>query len=265
MSQPIDMMAKSLIAEYAHQSVRIEGSEVGLGDSILIDEELNDKLFRHLDLPNFSADALTSLELPEVDTQSRDKSQIAELTNHIVISRWIAEVASRAKGTAGLTESEIRTLSATTLKGTASEAIFKLGWGQRISPGDYRSTPISVKFNPLRIVPYHVEVPALMKRFFKWRDEVHNSKELHPLIAACQMSAYFLHIHPFPDGNVRLGRMLLHDYMVRQGYLPIVMIKLDCGDYLQMVSDAQDGKPGNLVLQLLETQLDELRTCNWRN
>ena len=265
MSIPVDMMAKNLIAEYAHQSVQIEGSQVNLGDSVLIDNELNDKLFRNIDLGNFSVDALISLELPKINTQSRDSSQIAELTNHIVISRWIAEVASRAPGTAGLTESEIHTLSAITLKGTASEAIYNLGWGTRVSLGDYRITPISVKFNHLRIFPYHVEVPALMKRFFRWRNEVHNDKELHPLIVACQMIAYFLHIHPFPDGNGRLGRMLLHDYMVRQGYLPIVMINLGQQDYLQMISDAQDGKPANFVLQVLETQLDEMLTCSWRS
>jgi Fic family protein len=104
-----------------------------------------------------------------------------------------------------------------------------------------------------------------MKSFFRWRDQIHERKELHPLIAACQLIVYFLHIHPFPDGNGRVGRMIMHDYMVRQGYLPIVMINLERTDYLQMISNAQDGRPENFVLRVVKTQLDEMRTCRWHN
>ncbi|MBE3048984.1 Fic family protein [Candidatus Bathyarchaeota archaeon] len=42
-------------------------------------------------------------------------------------------------------------------------------------------------------------------------DIVHKTKSLHPIIAACQLTAYFVHIHPFPDGNGRVSRMLMHD------------------------------------------------------
>ena len=57
----------------------------------------------------------------------------------------------------------------------------------------------------------------------------------------------------------------MHDYMVRQGFLPIVMITLDRQEYLQMISDAQDGKPANFVLRVLENLLDELLACVWRS
>ena len=42
------------------------------------------------------------------------------------------------------------------------------------------------------------------------------------------------------------------------------MINLERQDYLQIISDAQDGKPADFVLQVLETQLDEMRVCSWR-
>ena len=47
----------------------------------------------------------------------------------------------------------------------------------------------------------------------------------------------------------------MHDYMVRQGYLPVVMQNLEREDYLQMVSNSQDGKPEEFVDQVLDTQL----------
>src|SRR5262249_1481206 len=128
----------------------------------------------------------------------------------------------------------------------------------------YRKAPISVRSNPLRIFPYHVEVPACMQRFFQWREKTHQEGKLHPLILACQTVVYFLHIHPFPDGNGRVSRMIMHDYMARQGYVPVVMQALERPDYLKMISDAQDGKPDESVNRVLTTQLEELVTFRTR-
>ena len=103
-----------------------------------------------------------------------------------------------------------------------------------------------------------------MSRFIQWRDRVHLGKSLHPLIFACQMLAYFLHIHPFPDGNGRVSRMIMHDYMVRQDYLPVVMPRLQRHEYPEMIKDVQDGNPDELVGRVLTTQLEELVTFKSR-
>jgi len=103
-----------------------------------------------------------------------------------------------------------------------------------------------------------------MKRFISWHSNAHNQKLLHPLLLACQSFIYFQFIHPFIDGNGRVGRTYMHDYVVRQGYLPIVIQTLEREDYLKMVSDAQDGKPKSFVEQVLSTQLDMMRTFKMR-
>src|SRR6185369_2190471 len=66
-----------------------------------------------------------------------------------------------------------------------------------------------------------MEVPALVEKFIQFRDECKNSS-LHPLIIACRILSTFLHIHPFIDGNGRLGRSIMALYLIRNGYPPII-------------------------------------------
>jgi Fic family protein len=92
-----------------------------------------------------------------------------------------------------------------------------------------------VKSNRLRVFPCNLEIPALMKQFIRWRDEIHSKNALHPLILACHSFIYFKSIHPFVDGNGRVGRTLMQDYMIRQGYIPVIYENLDRGGYIQTV------------------------------
>lgn len=259
-------IVENLIAEYAHQSVQIEDNNLKLGESIQIKDHLASTLFKEIDLASTSVSELSQTGLPDVHylLPHADASQVAELRNHIVASYWVTETALQNPGTAGLDEDNIRHLSAVIIKGTNAEAVYALGWGKRVMPGEYRQAPIAARSNPLRIFPYHVEVPALMRRFFQWREKANCKRDLHPLILACQAVAYFLHIHPFPDGNGRVSRLIMEDYMIRQGYVPVVFQGLERQDYLRMIKDAQDGDPGEFVAKVLTTQLEEMQTFRTR-
>lgn len=188
-----------------------------------------------------------------------DKDQVLELRNHLVASHWISGHALRNPDTSGFSEADIQRLGALTLKDTALAGRYP-SFGTRVLPGQYRSLPITVRSNPLRIFPYHLEVPACMRRFLQWRDKVHREKRLHPLLIACQTMAYFVHIHPFPDGNGRVSRMIMQDYVVRQGYLPPVLPALDRRDYVEMIDHALDGSPDEFVASVLSNQLEMLRS-----
>lgn len=254
---------RSLIPEYAHQSVSIENNKLHLGESIVIENHLKDVLPR---LASMSIDNLAQTALPDVHSllPHADASQVAELRNHIVASHWVTETALHNPNTAGLSEAEIQCLSAVLLKDTISEQLYKHGWGGRIPLGAYRPAPIQVKSNPLRIFPYHLEVPACMRRFIQWRDEATQEKRLHPLIIASQATVYFLHIHPFSDGNGRVSRLIMQDYMIRHGYAPVVIQCLEREEYLEMIKNAQDGEPDEFVFTILTTQLEELKTFGFR-
>lgn len=215
----------------------------------------------HLDNGNYGFPKLCAEDLLKIKPSryQPDSHDMVELENHIVASRWIAENATRHPGTAGLNEREVQILQTLSCKDTIAEKAHAMSWGKRISLGDYRATPIQVSSNPLRVFPYHQEVPACMRRFFVWRDKAHAEGTLHPLVLACQAQVYFVSIHPFLDGNGRVSRMISHDYMARQGYLPAVMPHLDRNDHLRMISNAQDGDPREFVTNIIEAQLNALR------
>lgn len=263
MKPKIPDLAKTLVAEYAHQSVFIENNPLNLGETLRVLDLLTEKVFKSTPLASISTQDLANLVLPHFD-KDPDNSSTNELKNHVLASQWIAETAIARPGTSGLNEDDIRHLAARAVYGTESEQIYAHSWGGRVPLGSYRQAPISVASNPLRIFPYHVEVPACLKRFFQWRDLEHAKAEVHPLVQACHLTAYFAHIHPFPDGNGRVSRMLMHDYIVRQGFLPVVFQNLERSEYLRMISDAQDHKPEEFVHAVVTTQIEELKTFHFR-
>ena len=54
------------------------------------------------------------------------------------------------------------------------------------------------------------------------------------------------------------------DYLIRQGYFPVVFANLDREDYLEMISNAQGGKPDDLCAQVTQTQLEMLWMISMR-
>lgn len=266
MRPPARFVAKQLVLEYAHQSVQIEDNHLKPGEAQDIYDSLETTLFNSVDMASLSIHDLCDTTLPDVAHSSpdTDKDQAMELRNHMVASQWIAETAPLRPGTAGLGERDARALSALNMTGLHPDGHYRAMWGGKVRLGDYRKAPIGVRSDPLRVFPYHLEVPACVRRFFRWRDEAHEARRLHPLILACQAVAYFVHIHPFPDGNGRVSRMLMHDYMVRQDYVPVVMQAMEREDYLRMISDALDGMPDEFVARVLTTQLEALQTFIFR-
>lgn len=201
------------------------------------------------------------MTMPDVSPLVRDSdlARAAELRNNMIASRWIAEVALHNPDTPGFSEKDIQHLSAVVTKDTdpqnPSGASTK-GAG----PGGYRVVPVSAAgSSPLYyMLPHHQEVPELVRRLFEWRDRAHKEKRLHPLVLACQAAVSFSGIHPFPDFNGQVSRMVMLDYMIRQVYLPAVVEGVDPRDYWDMVADAQSGCPEPFVARVLMAQLDTL-------
>lgn len=72
---------------------------------------------------------------------------------------------------------------------------------------------VHIKHNP----PAHtaLEIEELLAKLYK---DVLNDKENHPLILAGIFHHDFVYIHPFVDGNGRLGRILTAYYLLLNGY-----------------------------------------------
>ncbi|MEK6867769.1 MAG: Fic family protein [Nanoarchaeota archaeon] len=65
------------------------------------------------------------------------------------------------------------------------------------------------------------DVPKLMKGYFSWYHK--NKKIIHPVELAAIMHYEFEKIHPFGDGNGRLGRLLMN-YILYNNYFPMLSI-----------------------------------------
>ncbi|KAL2877276.1 hypothetical protein SGCOL_007433 [Colletotrichum sp. CLE4] len=224
----------------------IENNPLSVTDAIRIVDRLQSGL-EQVDLASTSSSELAKLVSTTAAGADATESATNEPRNHIIASQWIAQNAAAKAGTAGLCEAEVRDLAVVSVVNTDSEAAYdtwrtgsttaggNLAWGSRVPLGEYRNLPIS-----------------------------HREKTLHPLILACQMTSYFVLVHPFPDGNGRTSRMVKQDYLARQGYVPVVSRDLKREDYLRMIDGAGEGKPEEFVTAVLEAQVVVLHQASTR-
>lgn len=94
------------------------------------------------------------------------------------------------------------------------------------------------------------EVPARMKRLFSWFEE--NKRSMHPLQLATRLHGMFEGIHPFEDGNGRVGRFLILVMLVNAGYPPLIVRKTQRLAYFNALEDYDNGRPQALEKFLYE-------------
>jgi len=75
-----------------------------------------------------------------------------------------------------------------------------------------------------------------MGLLLKWYNK--SEKKMHPLVLATIFHHKFEKIHPFMDGNGRVGRMVLNYILMRKGYPPVIIHKKSRSDYLDALRDA---------------------------
>lgn len=111
--------------------------------------------------------------------------------------------------------------------------------------------------------PAHL-VPEQIEALLGWA----MSTEVHPLIKSCVFHYEFEFIHPFADGNGRMGRMwqtlILYKWKKIFGWLPVeTLIKDRQDDYYKVLGlcdkEADSGKFVEFLLQAIYDALCELR------
>jgi len=112
----------------------------------------------------------------------------------------------------------------------------------------------------VHMAPPANQVPHLMKELVDWAKKA----EVHPLIKSCVFHYEFEFIHPFADGNGRMGRMwqtlLLYKWKALFGWLPIeTLIRERQDEYYKVLGECdQSADSGKFVEFLLKTIYDAL-------
>lgn len=81
----------------------------------------------------------------------------------------------------------------------------------------------------------------------------------HPLLRAADLHAEFEAIHPFLEGNGRIGRLLLSLYTLKAGYGPVIVSPLRRGEYISALRQANKNDLDGLRLLVLEAVHEELK------
>ncbi len=107
-------------------------------------------------------------------------------------------------------------------------------------PGDWRSTGVAVRRVAVSLPP---AIPADLG---DWSDST-GSVVGHPVAHAAIHHAWFERIHPFVDGNGRVGRLLLNFMLIQHGYPPAVILATQRPRYLHALEIADSGNPNPLT------------------
>ena len=89
--------------------------------------------------------------------------------------------------------------------------------------GRFRSVQVYIKGVDW-IPPAPEDVPKDIKNLLSWYTK--NKKKLHPIVVAAYFHIGFEIVHPFVDGNGRVGRLLMNFILHQNGY-PMINIPLE--------------------------------------
>lgn len=99
------------------------------------------------------------------------------------------------------------------------------------------------------VPPHHDRVPDAMRDLVMFMAR----NDLPPLVQASLAHAQFETIHPFPDGNGRTGRALVHSLLRGKGLTRTVTVPVsagllvDTGAYFDALGDYRRGEPATIV------------------
>ena len=175
----IDFFISMYVAKEATQSSRIEGTQTGIEDAFKKAEDLN----------------------------PQDRDDWTEVQNYIFAINFAIKSLEELPISCRL----LRRTHAKLMEGVR---------GEHKMPGEFRTSQnwigVSLK-NAVFVPPHHEHLPDLMsdlEQFLNARDI-----RVHPLLRIAIAHYQFETIHPFLDGNGRLGRLMISLYLAAEGLL----------------------------------------------
>ena len=131
---------------------------------------------------------------------------------------------------------------------------------QQIDPenaGRYRQRNVIITGTDYLPPDYH-EIPALMKKHVGNLNR--DTQDKHPLEQASDLHAEFEAIHPFTDGNGRIGRLLLNILAMKNGYCPVIIPPIRRAEYITAMQKANKGDLYTLQAFVLSVIYEEMKS-----
>jgi Fic family protein len=110
----------------------------------------------------------------------------------------------------------------------------------RERPGDWRAGGVTVR-------GVNVSLPSAVPADLGAWSVSSEAVRSHPVTHAAAHHAWFERIHPFVDGNGRVGRLVLNFMLIQAGYPPAVILATQRGRYLRALEMADAGNPNALT------------------
>lgn len=153
-----------------------------------------------------------------------------EAINHAKAVEFVKELANKRKSHQFITEEDILAIHKIILTQIMDD------WA-----GKYRKTQVFIRGADIEL-PEPQKVPLLMKKFI---ESLAGQQGKHPVRVASDSHFKFESIHPFADGNGRVGRLLMNLILLTNGY-PMAIIRMEeRTEYLKALYIAQT--KGNLI------------------
>ncbi|MFH1978718.1 MAG: Fic family protein [Candidatus Aenigmatarchaeota archaeon] len=101
------------------------------------------------------------------------------------------------------------------------------------------------------------QVPFLLKELIKWYEK--NKTNYHPIVIASVVHNQFETIHPFQDGNGRVGRLLLNNILLKYNLPPVNIELKRRHEYYSILREYQ--KTGNIrpTIEFILKEYNELK------
>lgn len=122
--------------------------------------------------------------------------------------------------------------------------------------GSYRKTQVRIAGAPFT-PPESWQITSLMDEWSDWVASAEGS--MHPIVLASQAHHRLVAIHPFLDGNGRTARLVMNLLLMRNGYPPTVILRVNRRQYYSVLAKADSGNPDaleNFVGRAVESSLD---------
>lgn len=110
--------------------------------------------------------------------------------------------------------------------------------------GSFRTGQVRVGM----LIPVKADmIEVKIKNLLEWYKE---NQELHPLEKAAEFHCWFERIHPFFDGNGRVGRLLLNFILLKNAFPPIIVQNKNKRRYYTALQKADNGNILSIIKYL---------------